>query len=178
MATSTVHQILTPEQLEANKAEKVVQVSGIIENIDSRTLLAHPDTLERVTWQKTSNGHLLVTKSSLEEIARSNAADAKGSTPLGDPAILAIVCKVSRDGTFLTTDGGYPSRYTLRLTDAKFTLALESPSQDAWARDYEKSLLNIEELLAQVTKEERDRVGFKAVDGDIIKLKHTVFQVR
>ena len=180
MATPTVFKVPSPEQLEINKAEKITRMSDTINNVDSGHTLAHPDILERVTWQKTSNGHLLVAKSSLEEIGRSSAdnADPAGSPPLAEPVILAMVCKVLRDGTFVYPDGGFPSEYTCSLTDAKLTLALGPASDGEWAEEFKNSVLNLEELLAQVSDDRRHRVGFKAKGGNIIKLKHSVFQVR
>lgn len=162
-----------------NKAEKITRISDTINDVDSGHILAHPDILERVTWQKTSSGHLLVTKSSLEELSRSSAddADVTGSPPLGKPVTLAMVGKVLRDGTFVYPDGGFPSEYTQSLTDAKLTLALGPASDGEWAGEFKKSVLNLEELLVQVSDNRRPRVGFKAKGSNVIKLKHAVFQV-
>ena len=153
MATSTVLRVPSPRQLEANKADRVTRMSDIISNIDSKYLLAHPNIIDHVTWQKVGNSDLLVMKSSLEEIGHSSAdnIDTPGSIPLGDPAILAMVCKVSSDGTFLALDGGFPSDFTPSLTNIKLTLAVGPASEDPWVGDYEKLMSNLEELLVQVS---------------------------
>lgn len=179
MATSTVFQDLTPEQLAKNRAEKVSLTSSVINDIDSEYQLTNPDIIDNVVWNRTSNGHILVTKSSVEgahDPDKENVEET-GEPPAGDAAIFAIVCKIVREGTFLHTDGGYPSKYTAKLTDAKLTLAVGPASEGSWPEEYKKSLLVLEEILAQVSDKRRDRVGFKAQHGDILKFKHSIFEV-
>jgi hypothetical protein len=181
MLTPTVFRVPTPEELAQNKAKRVEGIAETINTIDSDNLLAKDNILERVIWQKTTNGHVLVTKESHDEILQSltdSGTEKARRVPIATPAVLTMVCKVSADGTFLNPEGGFPGPFTNHLTNTKLQLAVEPPVEEAWAKDYNKSVQVLEDLLVQVSNStHRTRVGFKSKDGDEVRLKHTLFEV-